>query len=63
MIEYQPDMCVAYVDRVAGDPGRYELTMYVEGQEEWGPYNVSEQYLDYIFSEPHPVPICPPPGW
>ena len=63
MIEYQPDMCVAYVDRIAETPSRYMLTMYVEGQEEFGPYDVSEAYLDYIFSEPFPVPICPLPGW
>ena len=63
MIEYQPYMCVAYVDRISEDPGRYMLTMYVDGEEDLGPFNVSEQYLDYIFSEPFPVPICPPPSW
>ena len=56
-------MCVAYVDRISEDPGRYMLTMYVDGEEDLGPFNVSEQYLDYIFSEPFPVPICPPPSW
>ena len=62
MIEYQPAMCIASVEEIREDPGRYQIFLYEESRHHVHSWNVSERYLEYLREDPA-VPLCPVPGW
>ena len=61
VIDYQPDMCIADVQEVRHEPGRYWVTLY-DGDGDTYKWNTSERYLEYLREDPA-VPLCPLPGW
>ena len=63
MIVYQPPMCIVHIESLPNDPGRNEVVLHVDGQPDFKPWNVSDRYVEYLVSEPHPIPLCPPASW
>ena len=62
MIEYQPVMCIAYVEIIEEEPNRNWVELYVDFEDKIYRWNVSDRYLEFLREDP-PVPLCPLPGW